>query len=394
MNKKEAVITSSWLKGEEVSKIFSALDNQARFVGGCVRNSLLNLPITDIDIATPIPPEEVLEKLQNTGIKAIPTGIKHGTITAIINNNGYEITTLRKDIECDGRHAKVEFTDKWQEDAARRDFTINAMSCDIEGKIYDYFNGLQDIDPVKVRFVGNANERCQEDYLRILRFFRFSALYSNSLDKDGLNAAKKWSNELPNLAAERIWQEIRKLLSARNPIWALQAMCDSSIWYNITGTNSNLEILNNYLEVENKFSIEINHIARLAAIVMGNNESKYKIFKASNKELNLLKILTSNIPYQEERQIKEIIRKHGNQSAELYIALHSNCDKDLLTKNIDIAKNWQVPDFPISGKDLLALGCSKGKEIGILLDKANDYWVNSNYLANKEDLIRYIVKKQ
>ena len=191
---------------------------KAYVVGGCVRDAIVKRPIKDIDIATPQTPENVIKLLTAEDIKVIPTGIKHGTVTAVHGKETIEITTLRRDLDCDGRHAEVEFTNNWQEDAARRDFTMNALSMDLDGNIYDYFNGIHDLHKGIVKFVGNPDARVQEDYLRILRYFRFEAHYgTHAIDKESLNACIKFKQNIESLSGERIQAEMFKLLSARDP---------------------------------------------------------------------------------------------------------------------------------------------------------------------------------
>ncbi|MBX6323955.1 MAG: CCA tRNA nucleotidyltransferase, partial [Rhodospirillaceae bacterium] len=203
---------------------------EARFVGGCVRDALLSRPVGDVDIATPEPPERVLALLARAGIKAIPTGIDHGTVTAVKDGTPFEITTLRRDVETYGRRAKVAFSDSWREDAARRDFTMNALSCTPDGRVFDYFGGLADLEARRVRFVGDAATRIREDVLRLLRFFRFYAHYgSPPPDGEALAACRELAPLLPTLSAERVRAEVLRLLAAPDPCPALALMRDNGI---------------------------------------------------------------------------------------------------------------------------------------------------------------------
>ena len=191
---------------------------EARFVGGAVRNALLGAHVVDIDIAVPMPPSETLQRLTAKGIKVVETGLEHGTVTAIAGTHAFEITSLRRDMETDGRHAKVAFTDDWAEDAARRDFTINALYASAAGEIYDYATGVEDLIAGKVRFMGDARSRIAEDYLRVLRLFRFHAWYGKGdMDAEGLRAAAEAKDKLGTLSAERIAKEMLRLLEAGNP---------------------------------------------------------------------------------------------------------------------------------------------------------------------------------
>ena len=208
-----------WMKNPEIKAVLSAITKngkEARFVGGCVRNHLLRQPIHDLDIATQELPQKIISLLNDAGIKAIPTGLKHGTIMAVINHKNFEITTLRRDIQTDGRHAVVQFTEDWEQDAARRDFTVNAISVDLEGTIFDYFNGRQDLDAKIIRFVGHAPDRINEDYLRILRYFRLIATLSLNIgDQKELDACIDQVEKLTDLSAERIRSELFKILSSK-----------------------------------------------------------------------------------------------------------------------------------------------------------------------------------
>src|SRR5579872_7361897 len=209
-------LSPPWLKWPETQALIKAFaDAKApiRFVGGCVRDALLGRAVQDVDVATPLRPEATMALLQKAGIKAIPTGIDHGTATAVIHGKHFEITTLRKDVSTDGRHATVAYTDDWKEDAARRDFTINALYLSPDGELFDYFNGARDAKEGHVRFIGNAGERIREDYLRILRFFRFYAWYGKTEpDKEALTACTEAANNIGTLSGERVQQEMLKLL--------------------------------------------------------------------------------------------------------------------------------------------------------------------------------------
>ena len=217
-----------WMKTPGTRRVIEALDGESgapRFVGGCVRDALAGRAIKDIDLATPLMPEEVVRRLEEVNIKVIPTGIAHGTVTAIASGEVFEITTLRVDLETDGRFAKVGFTDSWEADAARRDLTINAMSLDASGKLYDPFGGREDLNAGRIRFVGNAKQRIEEDYLRLLRLFRFYAWYGlEPLDEETLNIAKSLAPGLKRLSGERVRDELLRLLGAPDPVPALRLM--------------------------------------------------------------------------------------------------------------------------------------------------------------------------
>lgn len=390
----KTTLNEPWMHTEALSLIFKALDNQLRFVGGCVRNALLGQAVSDIDLTTPFSPDDVIERLEHHHIKVIPTGITHGTVTAIIDHVPFEITTLRKDTACDGRYATVEFTDSWEEDAARRDFTINAISCDWEGTLYDYFNGLKDITPPVIRFVGDAYTRCQEDYLRILRFFRFNAWYGKEINKEGMEACIALAKHIPTLSSERIWQEMRKLFAAPAPLSVISAIHETPIWHYVFGFESSLKRLEHYLTLESEHHLAIDPLARLAAIIK-NSPSPEKVSKKISKQWRLskqeagqLQILATTTPSPEEAIVKELVRKHGNPLATKIICLSFSSKE--VASFFSLVSSWQAPVFPLSGKDLIEQGYAPGKDLGELLKKAEEFWIKKGYTTDKRDLLLYI----
>lgn len=382
-------ITSSWLRSNNVIKIFKSLDNNARFVGGCVRNAIMDFGATDIDIATPFEPDEVMQRLKNSGIKSLPTGIKHGTVTAVIDKETFEITTLRKDIECTGRKAVVEFTDNWQEDAARRDFTINAMYADINGNVYDYFDGLNDIKKQKIRFVGDAKTRCTEDYLRILRFFRFLAWYGKlPADKSAVDACATYAKKIKSLSGERIQSEMIKLFSAKNPLKSLKLMDETNILSEVMG-NYNIEILENIIKLSE------NPIIRIAAILR-NKKSAEKLassWKLSNKDKNsLINLCLPKIKISDKNKNEAlyIMGRDGFVNECIILSAINPTKKDSYKKLIKYAENFDIPVFPLNGSDLQKIGYKQGKELGVTLKSAEKWWITQDFVPTKKALIDYI----
>jgi poly(A) polymerase len=378
-------------------KIFSALDNKARFVGGCVRNILLKIGINDVDIATEHKPEDTIKKLVQAGIKAIPTGISHGTITALLNGKSYEITTLRQDINCDGRHAQVKFTDSWEEDAARRDFTFNAMSMDLDGKIYDYFGGQQDLQKGVVKFVGNANLRVNEDVLRVLRFFRFFAFYGKlPLDKDAINACISGADKIPSLSGERIQNEMFKLLDAENPAQVITIMQENNINNYLFERDVNIKALEKIQDASDVI------LLRLAALMTGFSiaevNSQAKKWKLSNRDKNyLLDVffphtnfdLKSNVAMQ-HKAIRWLGKKIYKDVVLLKWSLGGVKDS-IKNKLIYEADSWKIPTFPVNGNDIQNIGIAQGKHIGEVLFKAEKWWENNNYKPLKAEILDYIL---
>jgi len=380
------------LNNPNISKIINALGaDNVRLVGGCVRNSLLNLPIDDIDMATVFPPEKVMEILQSADIKVFPTGIKHGTVTAIIEHTPFEITTLRHDVECHGRHATVEFTDDWKADASRRDFTINALYMDSEGEIYDYFGGLEDIKKGLVRFIGNPNERIKEDGLRILRYFRFLAFYGEAepIECD-INAIYELKEILQTLSGERIQKEMFKLFTANNAILIIKQM-------NELGILSEIELFVN-LKLDSRFCGNDKNINNFSVVFLSSIIDETcvntisKRWALSNKDKKLLSVLTTKYITQNADifTLKKIIRKLGK---EVFIgACYTSYTRGKINIEeqktaIDLANNWDILDFPINGSDLLNLGIQEGKEMGYILKNLEHKWEKSEYALTKEELL-------
>jgi len=384
----------------DTKKILSCLDNKARFVGGCVRNKLLGINITDIDIACLYPPDITTDKLSKKNIRVIPTGIKHGTVTAVLNNKTYEITTLRKDVACDGRHAEVEYTDSWEEDAARRDFTVNAMFMDIEGNIYDYFGGREDLQNGVVKFVGNAEQRVSEDILRILRFFRFYAYYGKGkMDANSLEACEKFADKIPELSGERIQSEMFKLLAAKEAIEVLRIMVDKKITDNIFISDIDLEAF------EELSGLSDNVLLRLAGLINRYNQksvtSLSEKWKLSNKNKNYLStVLFPSVKIDFNSDVglqKRAIRKLGGDIYKDIILLAWSC-KTILKKDMEklikIEQEWQVPEFPLNGNDIKKLGIRDGKQIGKMLFIAEEFWEENNYNPSKKEILDYILKRE
>ena len=389
-------------------KIMAALNadglENARYVGGCVRNSLLGEPVKDIDIATKLWPREVIVALDANNIRHAPTGIDHGTISAIIDNRAIEITTLRKDTITDGRKAKVQFTDDWKIDAQRRDFTCNALYCDINGQVYDPLgNGINDTLARKIIFIGKACERIQEDYLRILRFFRLYAWYGKGeLDKSGIEACSKFKEGLSKLSAERVWAETKKLLSAANPIHAIEIMEEIGIFEQIIGEKIDVERFKALVTIENELVKDADPFLRFIALLDRSRDFETcnicEIFKFSNDEKNRLRNASSfetiNLDAPDNRQIHRLLYKNSRRAFEDSVILQWSVDKSLKNytkwhKILDVAQKFKVPVFPIGGKDLALYAIPKGPKIGQILSELENWWIDEDF---PEDLVRIKAK--
>ena len=290
---------TKWLRNpsaQKLSKLYKNFGYQVLFVGGCVRNTILKMPVTDIDLATDAQPEEIIKIAKENNIRFVPTGLAHGTITLIIDNKNYQITTFRTDFDHDGRYAKVEFTESLLLDASRRDLTINALYCNHVGEVIDPLNGLDDIKKQKIKFIGNPNERIKEDNLRILRFFRFQAIYGNKnleIDSIALEACHNHKSKLAALSKERITSELRKILSAPNPLEVIIKMNETGV-LNELFQKVSIDSLEAYLKTEEKFKININWLGRLLSLQVTQEEESLKLTRCEFKFLKQTKSAIEN----------------------------------------------------------------------------------------------------
>lgn len=387
---RELSIQSNYYK--EILSIIKLGGGVARIVGGAVRDAILGVVNYDIDIATNLLPEQVTDILSTANIKVIPTGIKYGTVTALLNNEKFEITTLRKDIKCDGRHTEVIFTDDFMEDAARRDFTINALSyCPFEHKIYDYFGGIDDLQESKVIFIGQAFERIQEDFLRILRFFRFSCYYATQLDSSGLNACIKLRENLKLLSKERVKWEMDKLIISDNSPNILQQMFDNGILQIILPVSKFdkkplMEAINfGSLELYTRYSLLFYHIKNLALSDLLNLKFSRQI---ALKIIIILKFVNKKI---NEFTLREIWWETTNypddylQYINILVSL-SKLNKATANKFLDTYQSKPRPIFPINGHDLQKVNIH-GKDIGIVISKLKSFWIENDFTLNKHQLL-------
>ncbi len=375
---------------KELNKIILNTGGEARLVGGCVRDALLSKSLKDIDVATNLMPQQIIEICIKNKIKCIPTGIKHGTVTAIISGKPIEITTLRKDIQCDGRHAVTEFTDKWEVDAARRDFTFNALYCDFNGKIYDYFNGISDLNQRQLIFVGDTEQRICEDYLRILRAFRFHAqIGCHILSSEILTACQKYAQKINNLSGERIRHEMLNLLTFNNSMKTLKLMKQSGVLPYVIPDIHELHDI----EFESN-----DPLINLAYIIRSNKSTEvcdglYKMWRLSKQEYKKLYSLCNTDISLHDNQQKQHIRRLGKALYKNILTLYKYEKKitnEEFTNNVNLVDAWQVPSFPLTGKDLIEIGCKPGADLGGYLKQANDYWEANNYLLKRDELIQYI----
>ena len=388
-----------WMTAPETRAVFAALgSDKARFVGGSVRNALMGRPVEDIDIATPIRPDEVTRLLESAGIKAVPTGIDHGTVTAVVDGKPFEITTLRRDVETDGRHAVVAFSEDWAEDAERRDFTMNALYASIDGEVFDYAGGVEDLKAGRVRFAGDAATRIREDYLRILRLFRFHAWYGrDELDSEALRAAAVEKAGLASLSGERIQKEMLRLLEAENPMPSLRAMAATGIIAEIFPDAVLLQRLERLVAIDEGNFFAPDPLLRLAALLPdpGFAAEIAERFRLSNAQTARLIDLTGAqekiVSYLSIKEVRKWLYRLG--SARFKDRVFLRWAEDPKESNaiqwralLALADAWQRPKFPLTGENVKAAGVPEGPLIGRILAEVEEWWIDSDFIDDEFSL--------
>jgi tRNA nucleotidyltransferase/poly(A) polymerase len=399
-----SVADAEWFQRPELQKVFSALNSEgheARIVGGALRNTLMDLPIGDVDFAVTAEPEEMMRLAEAAGLKTVPTGLSHGTVTIVVEGIPFEATTLRHDVETDGRFAKVAFTREWAADASRRDFTINALYADADGRVYDPLGeGIADIRACRIRFIGRAIDRIHEDYLRILRFFRFTAEYSRTdVDPDGLAACIEGKDGLTQLSAERVRTELLRILAADNPMLALEAMAESGIQELILGGKAHLPVFARLAAIEAHLDLHAYPVRRLAALAVdGPDDAKRlaKGLKLSNAEALSLKNIAARAPDIKPdlslREQREALYRLGR---EIYVDCvlmawsrsDAPVDDDGWLSMIGLPRRWPAPEFAISGEDLIARGFKPGPALGKTLRELEERWIASDFKLARDELL-------
>jgi poly(A) polymerase len=369
-----------WRKRRGMARLLNALgadEGLTRYVGGAVRDELLGLAVSDVDLATKLPPDEVVRRLEAARIKAVPTGIEHGTITAVSDGSPVEVTTLRRDVTTDGRRATVAFTDDWREDAARRDFTINALSADpISGEIFDYFDGLGDLEHRHIRFIGDPLQRIAEDHLRILRFFRFHARFgSGRLDAPALDACTARANDLMALSRERIADELLKLLAVEDPAVTVGIMLQRGILKPVLPEiePERLCDLESLIEAERDAEIAPDPLRRLTALLPRKPEVAEAIavrLKLSNKARKRLACSA----------VADLLS--SPHVLAYRVGIECAIDRLLLASRSEDARqisSWKTPRLPIGGGALIARGLTEGPAVAKTLRRIEDKWVEEGF---------------
>ncbi|MAL77546.1 MAG: polynucleotide adenylyltransferase [Sneathiella sp.] len=363
----------------------------ARFVGGCVRDALIGIDSEDIDIATDLLPGAVLQGLERAGITAIPTGLDHGTVTAVCGHRRFEITSLRVDVISHGRHAEVAFTHDWELDAARRDFTFNALYLDPNGELVDPVGGLADLARRHVRFIGQAEDRLREDRLRVLRYFRFYARFGDdNPDEEALAACVRWADRLDTLSVERVQKEMLLLLGTENPVPALRLMAETGVLAAITGENTDIERLQRMLSLRRSSDA----LLRFAALLGGEAGAMRRLagkWRFSNKQKERLACMTGGevTAGLDANASRALLYRLGTEAVVDQAMLLASCAGrlDEYQTCFDAAEGWVKPQFPLSGHDLRAHGMSEGAEIGRQLREMEERWIASGFTLSRTELL-------
>lgn len=400
MSFNKSLAQQAWMIAPDTVRVMEALDAQkgmARFVGGCVRDALVNRDVIDIDIATPYKPDEVIEKLKAAKINYVPTGLKHGTVTAIVDGKPFEITTLRIDVNPFGRHAEVAFTDDWGKDAARRDFTINAMSANMDGQIYDPYNGVEHLRSGTVVFVGEPEERIKEDILRILRYFRFYAHFGQGVpDANALKGCAKMAKDLHKLSAERVRRETFKLLESDRCGLVWKIMLRAGVVTHFLPEATNADALMRLVTLEQGQQHKAYVIRRLAALLDVTKEGLISVIKAlklSNEQAYTLSSLT--LPAQPvdmgmlDHEVKQLVFRTDGDTARSLLLLSAarTGNRENLERLYQLATAFKPPRFPVIGDDVMKLGWKEGPEVGRILNELSEWWLLKDFAPGRGECL-------
>ncbi|MBC8036143.1 MAG: CCA tRNA nucleotidyltransferase [Rhizobiales bacterium] len=390
MTKLPSLARARWLSEPGLQQIFAviaAAGGEARVAGGAVRNALFKVPVADVDVAATLPPMRVMEVCQAAGLGVHPTGIDHGTVTVVAHHRPYEVTTLRHDVETDGRRARVAFHDDWERDALRRDFTMNALYCDDRGKIHDFTDGYRDILRNRIIFVGSPSKRIEEDYLRILRFFRFHAQFGKgSPDAAGLAACRRYARRLGSLSAERIRQEMMKLIAAPGAVATLGIMAREGILKRILPYTEQWRVLGR---------LPPDPVLRLAVLAAEPRTLKERL-RLSNHEAGRIDAVLQATPPSPElgaREQRMALYRMGADTWRDAVNLawarsKAPLDDAKWKRLLRLPDRWSIPALPVNGKDLIAAGLKAGPELGEALRRIEDRWVQSDFKPDREELLK------
>jgi poly(A) polymerase len=387
-------LDASWLKSGPPARVLNLLNGggeEARVVGGAVRNALLKIPIGDIDIATTAVPEEVLRRAKAAGIKSVPTGVEHGTVTLVIDSHPFEVTTLREDTETFGRKANVAFGRDWMRDAERRDFTINGLSVDADGRVHDYVGGLDDIAAKRVRFIGDPNKRISEDFLRILRFFRIHAAYgAGEPDRSGYLACINARSGLATLSAERVRAEMLKLMVADGAAIAVSAMAEGGLLLPLFGGVAYTGPFKTMISIERALSLAPDALRRLAALAVAVTEdakrvsSRLRLTNAETKGLDSMGHRWWRLARMDEATARRRLYRLGQDRYRDRLLLAwarsgENSEASAWRELATLPERWSAPKFPLKAANFVARGIAHGPQLGQVLGAAEDAWLAAGF---------------
>ena len=391
--------TPLWLDEPGLQQLFAMLQQRAAqgwAVGGCVRDHVLGRRSQDVDVATSLVPPMVMDLAQQCGWKAIPTGVAFGTVTLVLPERTLEVTTLRRDLSTDGRHAEVAYTTRLEEDAARRDFTMNALYMDATGAITDLHGGVADAQAGRVRFIGDAHARIREDGLRLLRFFRFLATHGTPpADEQALLACAAMRHMLEGLSGERIQQEMKKLLQAPDPSYALTHMSVMALGELLSGQAWQVSRLQPVLQQEVEHKLPAQPWVRLLALVLpgqriASAQHVCERWRLSRADTQLLEFLTAPPSLKNATDVKEALRHFSRAWVQQALQLQALDDPETpLRSLLPLARSWEPPVFPIRAADLMERGLAPGRELGDALRSLEARWVQSDYRLSREELLGY-----
>lgn len=399
MSPKARLREAAWLDWPElhgVFRIFADAGHEIRVVGGAVRDALLGRDIVDVDLATTAKPEQVMDLVQRGGLKTAPVGLSHGTVMVIAGNRTFEVTTLREDVETYGRHATVAYTDDWVSDARRRDFTINALYASADGQLHDPLGGLKDIEDQRIRFIGDADARIKEDFLRILRFFRFNAEMGQAeFDSGSLQACGRQRAGMASLSADRVRGELFRLLIAPQAIPVIQTMSDHGHLVPILGGVTYAMRYERLAEREALLSSEPSPVLRLGALALGVEEDAVRLSKRlnlSNRDARRLlnaagfRVLDPDLT---EAAAKALLYRVGAEAyRDMCLLTAADRDCDPVPEVFELPQRWPVPEFPLRGRDLVTIGVEKGPHISEILGILEAEWIEDGFRSDRSELLK------
>lgn len=379
----------------EIRRIVAVAGGRARVVGGAVRDALAGRLVQDIDFAVSLPPLEVMALFQREGIKVVPTGIVHGTVTVVIEGKGYELTTLRRDEATDGRHAQVAFTNDWRQDAARRDFTFNALYLNDDGTIEDYFGGLDDLKARRIRFIGDPAARINEDYLRILRAFRFMAQMGSDtvIEPESLAACAAAARGLLRLSAERVTHELIRLFAAPDPVPAVTLMTQVGVLPVLLAPLHPAARLARFIEAEKHYGLAPDPVGRMAALYSGPCENVLNHIRFSRRERErftaLCRVLFGLAEPVSAASVRQKLYDFSRETVEQGLLLASLDGPREVAEGLKVAATWERPVFPLRGRDLIERGLTEGPELGRIVRQAELWWREQDFRPTKCALLDY-----